>query len=70
MMFDDLFVDELRDYIGEIIEIAVNDGLFEGRIRSITDGVIEFIEIITGFEEEMRQVFIPLESVNFVRVPL
>ncbi|MBP2240291.1 hypothetical protein J2Z40_000844 [Cytobacillus eiseniae] len=69
-MFADLLVDQLRNYTGVIVEVAVADGLFEGIIRSVTAGVIEFTEIITGYEQQTRPVVIPLSSVSFIRVPI
>ncbi|MGW5889916.1 hypothetical protein [Priestia megaterium] len=61
---------QLQQSVGMILEVATDSALFEGKLVSFKNGLIELEETVIGYERESRSVFISLSSVNFIKVQL
>jgi|GEM_PF-729874 len=59
--------EQLRRLIGETIQVATDNNLFEGQLTDVEDGTIELSAEAGGYERETRTVLIPLAAVNFIR---
>ncbi|MEW4229117.1 hypothetical protein [Priestia megaterium] len=68
MNFLGLLYLQLNQSIGMTLEVATDTALFEGVLKQSDDGVLELEETSIGYEREKRIVFIPISSVNFIRV--
>jgi len=68
MDFEPTLEEQLNNFIGETVQIATDNNLIEGELILVANGVIQVAEEVNGYERETQTVFIPISSVNFVRV--
>ncbi|MCM3544079.1 hypothetical protein [Priestia megaterium] len=61
---------QLNETVGKNIEVATDTALFEGILVKIENDVIKLEETLIGYERETRFTFIPLSSVNFIKIQL
>ncbi|CAK8584571.1 hypothetical protein [Priestia megaterium] len=70
MNFSFSLSNQIIQSIGMNIEVATDTSLFEGRLVKFSYNVLELEENIIGYERVTRLVFLPLSSVNFIRVQI
>lgn len=67
-MFRALFRQQLAEYISSEIVVVTSNSFYEGILLVIGADFIELAETVPGYEGTVRNTFIPIETISYVRV--
>ncbi len=67
-MFEELFENQLNELVGQNVEVATEDNIFEGLLIRVEDELVDLSRSSgNGYERERITTTVPISAISFVQ---